>query len=269
MQKRIIALMTDFGCDSHFVGIMKGVISCIDPNAVIIDLCHDLQPQNIKQAAFVLRSSYKYFPKGTVFCCVVDPGVGSKRDQVAIIGRDHSFVAPDNGILTYILPEIGAVEALKPAEKYFLDDISNTFHGRDIFSPVSAYLSKEGKIEGEKVSQDDLVMLPALKEEISDNKIAGEIIYPDTFGNLISSISKETIKKVIEQKDILKNDLFIQIGDIRIEGISRTFSDVDEGGYVAYIGSAGYLEMGIRNGSAAGELGFSGKMNVQVIWRGL
>lgn len=264
MQKPVIALLTDFGIKSHFVGIMKGVISGICPQAHIIDLCHDIEPQNIKQAAFILKTSYLYFPKGTVFCCVIDPGVGSERKTLVLKSNKYFFVFPDNGLLDYVLQDTKDNKLLIPSNKYNLESISYTFHGRDIFAPISAHIANGERICGDTVKQDGIVHLEKLKEIISKNKITGEIICADRFGNLITSISKDSLNRISSSDDIYNMNIRIRIGYIIINKLSHTYSDVNIGNYIAYIGSANYLEIGIRDSNANEEIGFCDRVEIVI-----
>lgn len=265
MQKPVIALLTDFGTTSHYVGLMKGVISGICPKANIIDLWHNIEPQNIRQAAFILKTSYSYFPEGTVFCCVVDPGVGSERKVLVLKSDKYFFVFPDNGLLDYVLQDNDENTLLIPSNKYNLESISCTFHGRDIFAPVAANIANGEKISGNNVNQDDIVHLEKLKEIISKNKITGEIIFADKFGNLITSISKDSISKISESDEICNTNIKIRIGDVMINKLSLTYSDVNIGDYIAYIGSANYLEIGIRNGNANKEIGVCNAVEIEIV----
>jgi len=243
--KNTIALMTDFGLSDSYVGQMKAVIASINTETNIIDITHDVQPQNIMQGAFVLMTSYQYFPKGTIFVCVVDPGVGSKRKAICVQTEDYYCIAPDNGLLTYALKKLKILNTVQlDNEEFHLKDKSNTFHGRDIFAPVAAHLSLGIEIEkiGSVIDINDIVKLKPLKLKKKKKKIIGEIIYADKFGNLITSIHKSDIQEI--GKDIL-----IQFGKQKIRGISKTYSDVKKGELLAYIGSSGYLEIGVRGGN--------------------
>ncbi len=248
--KRTIALMTDFGLSDPYVGQMKAIIASINTETNIINITHDIQSQNIKQGAFVLGTSYKYFPKGTIFVCVVDPGVGSKRKAICVLTKDYHFIAPDNGLLTYTLEKMEILNTVQlDNEEFHLKDKSNTFHGRDIFAPVAAHLSLGIEIEklGSLIDINDIVTLKPLKLKKKKKKIIGEIIYADKFGNLITSINNSDIQEI-------EKDLVIQFGKNKIKGISKTFSDVKKGKLLAYIGSSGYLEIGMREGKANKQL---------------
>ncbi|PJF20688.1 MAG: hypothetical protein CUN56_14900, partial [Phototrophicales bacterium] len=141
---KVVALLTDFGLEDIYVGVMKGVIASIAPDVQIVDITHSIRPQNVREGAFALMNSYHYFPPGTTFCVVVDPGVGSKRLPIAVKTADYQFIAPDNGVLSYTLSRIGADYEIVTLENpaYQRDHVSHTFHGRDIFSPAAAYIAR-------------------------------------------------------------------------------------------------------------------------------
>jgi S-adenosyl-L-methionine hydrolase (adenosine-forming) len=265
MKLNQIALITDFGHDSHYVGVMKGVISGINATAKVIDLCHGIEPQNIKQAAFILSDAINYFSEGTVFCCVVDPGVGSSRRPLVVITDKYYFVAPDNGILTYALEKLNVKKIIQPDRSYFLHELSNTFHCRDVFAPLAAWICRGEEIKGIEVDSDKIIVLPDLCEIVNDDRIEGELIYADRFGNIISSIHKETIRKFLADRDITYEDIEVSIKDIVISGISTTYIDVNCGEYLAYIGSAGYLEIGIRDGNANMQIGNAKSVHINII----
>lgn len=252
--KKFIVLLTDFGIDDVYVGIMKGVIYRISPNTNIIDLTHNIQPQNIKQAAFLLATSYKFFPSGTIFCTIIDPGVGSGCEHIALKYKGRYFVAPNNGVLTYLLKAgkpITKVVKLDNAD-YHLKNISNTFHGRDIYAPISAFLANKVNLSelGTDFEAVKIIKLAPLKNEIYDNNFHGEIIHIDHFGNLITSLKAETI-----QKNQLSSDyLMLQFGDLQLMKLHKTYSDVPVGKFVVYKGSSGFIEIGIREGNASKNL---------------
>lgn len=243
----VIALLTDFGDKDWFVGVMKAVILRINPNVDIVDITHEISPQDVRQAGFVLWNAYKYFPDKTIFVCVVDPGVGSERKIIAVETKKYIFIAPDNGLLDFVLSEVDILKAVYVENKnYFLESVSSTFHGRDIFAPISAYissgvdLSELGREVSLKVSKEIFVKV----SNVGDYE--GEIIYIDRFGNLITNLM---VSKEFDAEVRLKN--------LVIEKISKTYSDVEVGQVVALIDSSGLVEIGIRNGDASKILGVS------------
>jgi S-adenosyl-L-methionine hydrolase (adenosine-forming) len=251
MNNYLIVLMTDFGINDHFVGIMKGVIFKINPNAKVFDLTHAIEPHNIKHAAFILEISEKYYPENTIFCTVVDPGVGSNREIIALKKDEKIFLAPNNGILSYIINNDDYEEYLFVNNfSHFIKSISNTFHGRDVFAPIAAHLSNGIPIEdfSEKCSFEDIVQIEKPLCYINEkNELVGEVIYVDHFGNLMTSIHRAVWENFNQKSKIFQ----ILINDKKIEKLSKTYSDVGINEPLAYIGSSEYLEIAIRNGNAA------------------
>ena len=244
----LIVILTDFGLKDGFVGTMKGVIYSINPEARIVDLCHDISPQDIRQADFLLRTSAKYFPEGTVFLVVVDPGVGTGRKAIILKTGGALYVAPDNGVLTGIYRQEKAPEVIEITNKdYFLPEVSRTFHGRDIFSPVSAYLSRgtDPGLMGEKLDSIKLLeeALPSIDEE---GRICGTVIYIDKFGNLITNLSEVFLEKNIKTDE----KIIIKLKKQRIKGFSQSYGESAPGNVLAIIGSSGYLEIAVNQGSA-------------------
>jgi len=238
----IMTLLTDFGTIDGFVGTMKGVILSINPNAKIIDISHEIPAQDIEAGAFVLSCSYRYFPRGTVHVAVVDPGVGSKRKILAVQSKDYFFIAPDNQVLKYILNSdetLAVVEVLN--KQFFLNAVSQTFHGRDIFAPVAAHLSIGVPIKklGHETKLYDRGKID--QPIITQTGIIGSIIYIDKFGNLITNINQSMINKPVS---------FVQIGKTQIHKLSNSYSEAEINQPLAIIGSSGYLEIAVRNGNA-------------------
>ena len=193
-----ITLITDFGLQDGYVGVMKGVISNINPSASVIDISNTIAAQDIFQAACVLNNSYSYFPKGTIHVVVVDPGVGSDRKILCLKTEDYVFLAPDNGVLSFVIEKDESPSIREVTNgKLFLPRLSNTFHGRDIFAPVAAHISKgvSHKEFGERVDKTNEITLP--KPILSpEGKLTAEIIYVDSFGNLITNVNKEAVDRM-------------------------------------------------------------------------
>jgi len=249
----IITLLTDFGTGTEYAGLMKGVILSINPSAAIVDITHQIDSQDIVQAAFTTYSSYGYFPDGTVHLVVVDPGVGSERSLLALEMKKQIFIAPDNGVLTLLFNE-GKISSLIRItnSKYFLASVSRTFHGRDIIAPVGAHLS--GGIDvrklGPEIDLRDAVHLDHLYARISENgELVGRIIVIDDFGNLITNIDFKKLSEVYltgQEKKIQ-----IKIGSHVITGLSETYDSEQSKTPLALIGSRGYLEIAVNKGNAA------------------
>jgi len=249
----IITLTTDFGTDDEYVGIMKGVILSLNPSAVIVDITHHIDPQDLLQAAYTIYSSYRYFPQKTVHVVIVDPTVGSDRKIIAFKITDHIFLAPDNGVLTLLINErkINSIARIDNTN-YFLDPVSRTFHGRDIFAPVSAHLSMGVPIIklGTPVAQKNLICLSIPKPYFSDNgELVGSIISIDHFGNLITNINLDDLEKI--DNTVPGKKLCINVGSYKISGLSQNYSSTIPDHPLAIIGSRGYLEISVNSGNAA------------------
>ncbi len=250
--KSIITLLTDFGTKDEYVGIMKGVILSVNPYANIIDISHHIDPQDLVQAAYLIKSCYRYFPEHTVHVVVVDPGVGSDRSIIALKMKGHIFLAPDNGVL-YPLMDEGSIESIINVDNssYFLESVSRTFHGRDIFAPVAAHISMGIEINkiGSPTGPKELEKLSIKKPFLSDKgEITGTIISIDRFGNLITNIDLDSIRK-LGKEDIGKN-IEVRIGENKINGLSLNYRSVKSQSPLAIIGSRGYLEIAVNCGNA-------------------
>lgn len=252
------------------MGIMKGVLLRGCPSASLIDLSHDIAPQSIQQAAFVLWTAYRYFPPESVFLVVVDPGVGSARRPVAIRGGDYHFVGPDNGVFSEVVAEIGQWDAVEIAETVNPHDVlSATFHGRDLFAPAAARLACGNDLEQIGPPVDSLVMTEPPRLAILEDRIEGEVIYNDHFGNVITSIGQlfwQTDGR-LELRPRFMPDVTpvvfpadrvgVQIGRQLFSAIKRAYADVLSGEATPLVGSAGQLEIGVNGGSAAQKLGLA------------
>lgn len=248
-----ITLLTDFGIQDHFVGVMKGVITHIAPQAQVIDISHKIQPQNIHQAAHMLIEAVPWFPPGTIHVAVVDPGVGTERRAIAAQIGDHYFVAPDNGILTPCLDQAGSpgqqVEIVSLNQpKYWLPEPSSSFHGRDIFSPIAAHLCNGILLDilGERINDPVRMVLPQPQQTSSG--WLGEVIMVDVFGNLSTNLPAAVVPEA-------QDSVVVKIQNETIEGITRAFGDKPEGTLIATIDSTRKLGLSIVNGSAAEQLG--------------
>ena len=255
MPRPIISLTTDFGQADGYVGAMKGVILGICPQATLVDISHQIRPQAVRQAAYILGKTTPYFPPGTVHLVVVDPGVGSARRPIAVRTSRAMYVAPDNGVLTWVLDQDPTPLAIHLTEaSYRLPQVSATFHGRDVFAPAAAHLAcgTDSREMGEAVPLSSLVALPALEQELqADGSWQGEILHVDHFGNLVTSLR---FPKIETQSLDACSRFRVIVGNEQVRGLSRTFADVESGDLVAYIGSDGYLEIAVRNGNAAARL---------------
>ena len=237
----IITLTTDFGAGDHYAGVMKGVIAGINPSTVVIDITHGIGTYNIAEAAFKLYASYSYFPEGTIHVAVVDPGVGSARRAIAAEGGGYLFVGPDNGVFSMIFDKCGVdriVEIENPA--FMLPTVSATFHGRDIFAPAAAHLSKGAALEdlGNGLSSYEKLEVPPPLDD--GNTITGTVVYADRFGNLVTNIPGP----------VITNSAWVRAGDVTVSRVSASYSDCKEGELIALVGSSGFLEISVNRGSA-------------------
>ncbi len=241
--RRIITLTTDFGLSGHYVGAMKGVMLSINKDVHPVDITHCIESHDIRAASFVIGNSYRYFPKNTVHLVVVDPGVGSSRRPVALFADGHFFVGPDNGVFSSVIrccEDLSARE-IKNSD-YLPEEISSTFHGRDIFSPVAAHLSLGVSLSDVGPQIRDPQVLPREGYSVSGAEIRGSIIYTDKFGNLITSIPTEAVRDGARA--------VITVGDKQITGISESYCSVKPGEIAAVGGSGGYVEVSVNRGRA-------------------
>ena len=254
---RIITLTTDFGTSDTYVGIMKGVILSINPKAQIVDLTHAIPPQDIYEAAFSIYAARSYFPKGTIHIIVVDPGVGSDRQAIVSHIDNALFVCPDNGVLSYLLHSaenagahpIDSVAIQNAA--YYLPEVSNTFHGRDIFAPVAAHLSLDVPLDDIGPPVKTLVRLPIPKIDTSGDTLIGQIIKIDRFGNLITNISKGAFEAFLND-DV---NYEIRVGSASLNRLHSAYADAEIGEPLAIMGSLALLEIAVNGGNAEKQLG--------------
>lgn len=250
-----IALMTDFGTRDHFVAAMKGVILSINADALIVDITHEVPPQDVRAAAFLLAACYEEFPVGTIFVAVVDPGVGSDRRAILAESSGYRFIAPDNGLLSLIGAGPLSVRELT-VEKYFRHPVSRTFHGRDIFSPVAAHLSNGVDPERFGPEIGDIVRLEAALPVRTGEGIDGAVVlHVDHFGNLITNL----------RRDDLPDEFELSVGGRRIGRLREYFAGADAGEVFLICGSAGFLEIVANRDSAARLLGAKAGQKISVI----
>jgi hypothetical protein len=239
--KNVVTLITDFGTKDYYAGVMKGVILGINPDAVIVDITHEVEKYNIVETAFKLKNYYSYFPRGTVHVAVVDPGVGGPRRPIAVEAGGHFFVGPDNGIFSPVLESVEnpvIVEITRAG--FMLGNVSRTLHGRDIFAPVAAHLSKGLSVLdlGNPLPQPVSLDIPLLK--VKGDEITGVVLYSDSFGNLVTNIPG----------DIIKPDSAVYVGRHRVGPVKASYGEVERGELLAIIGSSGLLEISVNRGSA-------------------
>lgn len=243
---RIITLLTDFGARDAFVGIMKGVILRLNPTATLIDLAHEVPPQDILAGALILRSTTPFFPPETIHVAVVDPGVGSSRRAILVETSQAILIGPDNGLLSLAAQasEVKRIVHLTD-EQYFLPQRSHTFHGRDVFAPIAAHVSLGVPLESFGRSLPAMERLSIPPVTYRQDSLLGSVIYVDHFGNAITNITEA------ELRPFSRNTLLVSIDAVHICGIEATYATVEIGAPVALINSWGMLEIAVRNGSAA------------------
>jgi len=270
-----IALLTDFGTQGIYVGVLKGVLSTLAPRANLIDISHDVPRGDVQAAAFMLWQASPYLPPNTIYLCVVDPGVGSARRGVAAKWDTQICVGPDNGFFSYLVSRDGTPEVIELWDP----QVSSTFHGRDIFAPAAAQLASGTALNdlGPPVELEILLPVPRL-ESVSSEVVEGEVVHQDPFGNLITSIgilhpegSQIRLAPWLDQEPesfLAAQDLAAGLPGGDELPLVRTFDDVAEGEGLAYIGSSGLLEIGVNRGSAAQTLDLKLGAQVQLLIKG-
>ncbi len=261
---RIVTLLTDFGLRDQYVASMKGVMLSINPNACVVDITHLVPPQDVAAGAFILDQAARCFPVGTIHLAVVDPGVGTERKVVIAKVGEHLFVAPDNGLLTYVLrwnEDITVYEVT--AEHYYRKPVSSTFHGRDVFAPVAGYLSRDippGQF-GQPMENPVLLRIPALIK-VKETLMQASVLAVDQFGNVITNLEPGDVPAY---RDSDARPCKVLAGKREISTFRRTFAEGKPGDLFVLPGSSGYLEIVVREGSAASELGLKPGAPVGVV----
>ena len=238
----IVTLLTDFGNVDHYVAEMKGVLLTRAPGAILVDITHGIAPGDVRSAAYVLGRTWHRFPGPTIHVAVVDPGVGTSRTALAVSAHGHWFVGSDNGVFTPVLHDtaVEAVALLTP------EHASPTFHGRDVFAPAAAALANNSPLRSLGEPFAGMPQRLAYTEPHYEGKtVVGEVVYIDRFGSLVTNLTTELVPDYAT----------LEVEDLDLGPLRRTFSDVTAGGLLAYIGSGGAIEIAVRNGSAARRLG--------------
>ena len=265
--RSIVTLTTDFGISDHFVGTIKGVILEINPEAEIIDISHSVQAFDVLDGALAIAQAYSYFPASTVHLVVVDPGVGTARRPIILSTERHHFVAPDNGVLSLIYGREERVHVRHvTAQHYFLQPISNTFHGRDIFAPVASYLSKG--VDSEKFGDEitDYVKFNAPKPKPVDQQtMKGVVLKADRFGNLITNITSQDAPMLFGENPA---PFKIVIGKHEITDIKTSYAEGEPGEVFAILNSMGYLEIAANRAPAAQIVGTAKGTEVSILLNG-
>lgn len=250
MKRPIITLLTDFGTSDHYVAAMKGVILGICPEAELIDITHDITPYAIAEGAYTLAQAWRCFPKGTTHLAVVDPGVGSKRRAILAEADGHHFIAPDNGLLSFILRAVpdATVRELTQS-RFFRNSVSRTFHGRDIFAPVSAHVARgiDPKRFGDVIKNTECGNFTAIFQGDSGH-FRGTVLKIDTFGNVISNLEAEKFNR------IAREPFRIRLGNRTVSTFHATYAEAPPGEIFALFGSSGFVELSINQSDAASRL---------------
>jgi S-adenosyl-L-methionine hydrolase (adenosine-forming) len=243
----IITLTTDYGIEDHLVGTLKGVILKINPEVTIVDITHRIAPFDLLDGALTIGSTYSYFPSKTIHVVVVDPGVGTDRRPILVSAQSQYFIAPDNGVLSMIYErEQNIVVRHANAEHYYLQPLSKTFHGRDVFAPLAAWLSKGFQTAGMGEEIHDYKKFALPRPKPWDNGLKGVVLKIDAFGNLITNFREQDVKGGTDHGAIK-----LQVGTHEVTQLVETFAKGKAGVPIAYWGSSGYLEIGMNKGNAS------------------
>ena len=249
MARPVIALLTDFGTRDHYAGTMKGVALGICPDASQVDISHDLPAHDVLAGALELAAAYRYFPSGTIFLVVVDPGVGSARRGIAAEAGEYRFVAPDNGVLTAVLDEHPAKRVVELTERrYARPTVSRTFEGRDRFAPAAAWLAKGIDLAALGRPAGAIHRLDIPQPCVESDHIAGSVVRVDRFGNLITNIDRRAFDKLAD------GPLDIRVGEHAVPRVVSTYADAGDGEICALFGSTDHLEVAANGASAAADL---------------
>lgn len=251
MARPVIALLSDFGTRDHYAGTMKGVVLGICPDVTLVDITHDIPPHDVLTAALELGASYRYFPAGTIFLVVVDPGVGSARRGLAVETAEFKFVAPDNGALTAVVRETPPRRVVELTERrYARPTVSRTFEGRDRFAPAAAWLAKGIELTALGRPAGDYITIDIPVPEVSTETITGQVLRVDRFGNLVTNIDRKSFDKLAQSGSIQ-----IVAGPHTIGRVVATYAEAGDGEVCALFGSTDHVEVAVNAGSAAERLG--------------
>ncbi len=243
----IITLLTDFGTADHYVAAMKGVILSIAPQARLVDVSHEVESQNVLSGAYLLANSLPWYPAGTIHLAVVDPGVGSDRRIIAGRWGHQIIIAPDNGLVSLVQQNTPADEIYElTARQYFLPEVSNTFHGRDIMAPAAAHLACGTALPALGAAIDDPLIIHVPQPEVRENRLVGHVMHVDHFGNLVTNIKADQYREFAPKT--------VQIKDRVISSLVVTYADVPIGQPLAVVGSSNMLEISVNQGNARADL---------------
>jgi S-adenosyl-L-methionine hydrolase (adenosine-forming) len=249
MARPLIALLTDFGLRDHYAGTMKGVALGVCPEITFVDISHDIPPHDVLGGALELAAAYRYFPHGTIFLVVVDPGVGSSRRGIAAETSDYRFVAPDNGVLSVVFDQMTPKRVVELTDRrYARPTISRTFEGRDRFAPAAGWLAKGLDLAALGRSAGSVVRLEIPSPRVTEEGVDGEVLRVDRFGNLITNIDRVLLEK-------MSGPIGVQVGSREISRLVSTYADASAGELCALVGSSDHLEIAVNGGNAAEALG--------------
>ncbi len=252
MSDPIITLTTDYGTSDHLVGTLKGVMLKINPDVKFVDINHNVVPYDVLDGALAIGAAYRYFPPRTIHLVIVDPGVGTHRRPLLVCGEQQYFVAPDNGVLSMVYEkESSLVVRHITAEHYFLHPVSNTFHGRDIFAPAAAWLSKTWQAASFGAEVSDYVRFALPKPRAANHAIKGVVLRIDRFGNLITNLALEDVPQAMAVEGKIK----LLVGNKEVQKFAQSFAQGAPGEPFAILGSSGFLEISVNKGNAARALG--------------
>jgi len=259
LARPIVTLTTDYGTNDHLVGVMKGVLLTINPDVTVVDLTHGVLAHDILDGALAIGQAFKYFPPKTIHVVVVDPGVGTERRPILVASDQHYFVAPDNGVLSSVYDQTEALHVWHiVAEHYFRQPVSKTFHGRDIFAPVAAWLSKSWQTSAFGEAITDFTRFAIPRPKTTGNTIRGVVLRVDQFGNLVTNLRIEDVPASADGKYTIK------AGSAVVTKIVGTFAEGASGEAVGVVGSSGYLEICVNKTNAARTLGIGRGTEVTV-----
>ncbi|MYI74064.1 MAG: SAM-dependent chlorinase/fluorinase [Acidobacteria bacterium] len=251
MARPVVALLSDFGFRDHYVGAMKGVVLNICPEATLVDISHEIPAHDVLTAALELAAAYRYFPTGSVFLVVVDPGVGSDRRGVAADAGDYRFVAPDNGVLTAVLGEQPPRRVVELTERrYARPTVSRTFEGRDRFAPAAAWIAKGVQLSALGRPLRDYRVLDIPAPDLADDRVVGQVLRIDRFGNVVSNIDRKAFESVAQRGSIQ-----IEVGPHVIGRLVETYTEIGEDEVCALFGGTEHLEFAASSSSAVDRLG--------------
>lgn len=264
MARSIVTLTTDFGSSDPYLGIMKGVILNINPEAELVDLCHDIRSYDVMEAAYVVAQAYRYFPPRTIHLVVVDPGVGTARRPILVSADRWLFVAPDNGVLSVVFAnEENASVRHITSSHYFMEPVSNTFHGRDIFAPVAGWLSR--RVEYEKFGDlitDYVRFATPQPKRLNEHLLKGVVVRVDRFGTLTTNLTPADVPELFGQNPPAFK---IVVGKAEITQLKQAYAEGAQGEVFAIVGSAGYIEIAANRASASQALGVGRGTEVGVV----